>query len=135
MSDDEKNELVPKKQSLFPLTPEDIVDNALQNLDERQAREVTQKAADEVVKIAVEKRRAEYRSNTAKEEMRNVVENANILDGRGGEYKINSTFETASGTTSVEIRNSTKFLDNRTLIVLAALFLAGLILALFFIFG
>ena len=135
MSDDEKNELVPKKQSLFPLTPEDIVDNALQNLDERQAREVTQKAADEVVKIAVEKRRAEYRRNTAKEEMRNVVENANILDGRGGEYKINSTFETASGTTSVEIRNSTKFLDNRTLIVLAALFLAGLILALFFIFG
>lgn len=106
MADDEKNELVPKKQSLFPLTPEDIVDNALQNLDENQARQVTQKAADEVVKIAVEKRRSEYRGNAAREEMRNVVENANLLDQRGGDYKINSTFETASGTTNVEIQRS-----------------------------
>ncbi|MGI8670270.1 MAG: hypothetical protein ACR2J3_10570, partial [Aridibacter sp.] len=72
--DDEKDEIVPKKQSLFPLTPDDIVDNALQNLDEKQARQVTQKAADEVVNIAIEKRRAEYRNNAAREEMRNVVD-------------------------------------------------------------
>ncbi len=104
--DDEKDEIVPKKQSLFPLTPDDIVDNALQNLDEKQARQVTQKAADEVVNIAIEKRRAEYRNNAAREEMRNVVDNANILDKTVSEYKINSTFETASGTTSVEIQNS-----------------------------
>ena len=82
------------------------MDNALQNLDEKQARQVTQKAADEVVKIAVEKRRAEYRGNAAREEMRNVVENANLLDQHGGDYKINSTFETASGTTNVEIQRS-----------------------------
>lgn len=44
--DDENNEIVPKKQPLFSLTPNDIVDNALQNLDEKQVREVTQKAAD-----------------------------------------------------------------------------------------
>ncbi|MEZ5346883.1 MAG: hypothetical protein R2681_15155 [Pyrinomonadaceae bacterium] len=106
MEEEEKNELVPKRQSLFPLTPDDIVDNALQNLDENQARQVTQKAADEVVRIAVEKRRAEHRNSAAREEMRNVVENANILDQRGGQYKINSTFETASGTTNVEIQNS-----------------------------
>lgn len=106
MADDEKNELVPKKQSLFPLTPDDIVDNALQNLDEMQARQVTEKAADEVVQIAVEKRRAKYRNDAAREEMQNVVENANILDQTVSKYKINSTFETASGTTSVEIENS-----------------------------
>ena len=131
MSDEEKTDLVPKRQSLFPLTPDDIVDNALQNLDEHQAREVTQKAADEVVKIAVEKRRAEYRTNTAKDEMRNVVENANILDQRGGEYKINSTFETASGTTSVEIRNSQ---NNRKLIIYVVAVAAFLMFALYFIF-
>ncbi len=132
MSDDEKIELVPKKQTLFPLTPEDIVDNALQNLDEKQAREVTQKAADEVVQIAVEKRRAEYRSNAAREEMRNVVENANILDQRGGEYKINSTFETASGTTSVEIQNAKK--DSSATIVLAVVGLSVLVVVLLFLF-
>ena len=53
--DDENDGLVPQKQSLFPLSAEDIVDNALQSLDEQQAKEITKKAADEVVKIAVEK--------------------------------------------------------------------------------
>jgi len=41
---DEIDDLVPQKQSLFPMTADDIVDNALQNLDEQQAREVTKKA-------------------------------------------------------------------------------------------
>ncbi len=54
MSDDNE-ELEPKRQTLFPLTADDIVDSALQNLDEKQAREVTKKAADEVVRLAVEK--------------------------------------------------------------------------------
>lgn len=106
MENDDKNELVPKKQSLFPLSAEDIVDNALQNLDEAQARRVTEKAADEVVRLAVEKRKAEYRNSAAQEEMNNLIHNANLLDQRVGDYKINSTFETASGTTNVEIRKS-----------------------------
>ena len=104
--EEEKQELVPKKQTLFPLSAEDIVDNALQNLDERQARRVTEKAADEIVRLAVEKRKAEYRNSAAQEEMHNLINNANLLDQRVGDYKINSTFETASGTTNVEIRKS-----------------------------
>lgn len=104
--ENDNTELIPKKQSLFPLTPDDIVDNALQNLDEKQVREVTKKVADEVVRIAVEKRKAEYRNSAAQEEMRNLINNANLLDDRVGDYKINSTFETASGTTNVEIRKS-----------------------------
>jgi hypothetical protein len=104
--EDEKKELVPKKQSLFPISAEDIVDNALQNLDETQARKVTEKAADEIVRIAVEKRKAEYRNSAAQEEMHNLINNANLLDQKVGDYKINSTFETASGTTNVEISKS-----------------------------
>lgn len=104
--EDEKKEIVPKKQTLFPLSAEDIVDNALQNLDEKQARAVTQKAADEIVRLAVEKRKAEYRNSAAQEEMQNLIGNANLLDKSVGDYKINSTFETASGTTNVEIRKS-----------------------------
>jgi hypothetical protein len=104
--EEQNEELVPKKQSLFPISGDDIVDNALQNLNEKQAAEVTKKAADEVVRIAIEKRKAEYRSSTAQEEMRNLINNANLLDQRGGDYKINSTFETATGTTNVEIHKS-----------------------------
>jgi hypothetical protein len=102
--DEQKKDLVPRKQSLFDLTADDILDNALQNLDEKQAGEITRKAADEAVKIAIEKRKAQYRSNAAQEEMRDLINNANLLDQRGGDYEIKSTFETATGTTEVQIR-------------------------------
>ena len=127
---DEKKDLVPKKQSLFPVSAEDIVDNALQNLDEKQAAEITRKAADEVVRLAVEKKKAEYRNSAAQEEMRNLINNANLLDQSVGDYKINSTFETASGTTNVEIRKSRLTPAN---IVAAVIGLAVLALLLFFL--
>jgi D-mannonate dehydratase len=127
MIEDEKNELAPKKQSLFPLTPDDIVDNALQNLDEKQARQVTQKAADEIVRLAVEKRKAEYRNSAAQEEMRNLISNANLLDKTVSDYKINSTFETASGTTNVEIRKNKFNLTNLILIGLGVLIVIALL--------
>ena len=104
--ENEKKEIAPKKQSLFPLTPDDIVDNALQNLDEKQARRVTEKAADEIVRLTVEKRKAEYKTSAAQEEMRNLINNADLLDKSVDNFKINSTFETASGTTNVEIQKS-----------------------------
>ncbi|HXD33160.1 MAG TPA: hypothetical protein VN643_18705 [Pyrinomonadaceae bacterium] len=125
MSED-NDDLVPPGQALFPMTADDIIDNALHNLDERQAREVTRKAADEVVKIAVEKRKAEYRSDRAQEEMRNLINNANMLDQKVNDYKINSTFETATGTTSVEIKKS----RINTLLLFAGIALFVLIIVL-----
>ena len=117
--------MAPKKQSLFPISAEDIVDSALQNLTEAQAQRVTEKAADEMVRLAVEKRKAEYRNSAAQEEMQNLIGNANLLDQKVGDYKINSTFETASGTTNVEIRKS-KFAPVNWVLV-AAVFLGILI--------
>ena len=128
MGDDD--ELVPQKQSLFPVTAEDIVENALQNLDENQARDVSKKAADEMVRLAVEKRKAEYRTDRAQEEMRNLIDNANLLDQRVGDYKINSTFETATGTTSVEIRKSKANLILASAVVAAVI----LLIVMFFVF-
>ncbi|MDQ2746942.1 MAG: hypothetical protein M3T96_06760 [Acidobacteriota bacterium] len=127
--EDENQELVPQKKSLFPLSPDDIVDNALQNLDEKQVADVTRKVADEVVRIAVEKRKAEYRGNAAQDEMRHLIDNANLLDGRGGDYKISSTFETASGTTNVEIRKS-KFTPTNIVLLTIGL-LSFVLLAIF----
>src|SRR5688500_14048646 len=129
--EDEKKEIEPKRQTLFPLTPDDIVDNALQNLDEKQARQVTQKAADEIVGMAVEKRRAEYKTSAAQEEMHNLIKNADLLDKSVSNYKINSTFETASGTTNVEIQKSNAIPLNTILIavgVLISIALAALFL-------
>jgi hypothetical protein len=125
---DEKDELVPQKQSLFGLSADDVLDSALQNLDERQAADVTKKAAEEVVRVAVERRRAEHRADAARDEMRALVENANLLDRRGGDYQIDSSFETATGTTKVQIRKSAT-----TRLALAAAFvLAALLLAVIF---
>ena len=125
------DKLVPKKQSLFPLSAEDIVDNALQNLDENQARKVTEKAADEIVRIAVEKRKAEHRTALAQDEMRNLIDNANLLDKSVADYKINSTFETASGTTNVEIRKSK--MSNFNILAISIGIVILLILVLFFV--
>jgi hypothetical protein len=88
---DENDDLVPQKQSLFPVSADDIVDN--------------------------EKRKAEYRSDRAQDEMRSLINNANLLDEKVGDYKINSTFETATGTTSVEIKKS----RTNTLILIAVI--------------
>lgn len=132
MDDNESLEVVPKKQSLFPVSAEDIVDNALQSLDEGQARRVTEKAADEIVRLAVEKRKAEYRNSAAEEEMHNLINNANLLEQQVGDYKITSTFETASGTTNVEIKKSAFTIPR--LIAVVGIGLAILIV-LFLIFG
>lgn len=131
-NDDDGLELAPKKQSLFPISAEDIVDNALENLTEAQAHRVTEKAADEIVRLAVEKRKAEYRNTAAQEEMQNLITNANLLDQKVGDYKINSTFETASGTTNVEIKKSA--FSKPTLMLLAGIVIALLVIA-FLIFG
>lgn len=126
---EEKEELVQRKQSLFGLSADDVLDNALHNLDERQAADVTKKAADEVVRIAVEKRKAEHRAEAARDEMRALVDNANLLDRRGGDYQIDSSFETATGTTKVQIRKS----RTTTLVLAAAFVLAALLLAVVFL--
>lgn len=125
MSDEESTELAPQKRSLFPVTAEDIVDNALQSLDETQARRVTEKAADEVVRLAVEKRKAEYRNSAAQDEMRNLIHNARVLDDTVDDYKISSTFETASGTTNVEIKRGGK--NNVMLLAAAVVAIAALV--------
>jgi hypothetical protein len=74
-------------------------------------------------------RKAEYRSDRAQDEMQNLISNANLLDEKVSDYKINSTFETATGTTSVEIKKS----HTNTLIlisVIAAFLVLALVLVL-----
>jgi hypothetical protein len=60
--------------------------------------------------------------------MRDLINNANLLDDKVGDYKINSTFETATGTTSVEIKKS-----KSTLYLLGAALIGLLFLVLFLV--
>jgi len=128
MPDDSEELAPPKEQSLFPLRAEDILDNAFQNLDPHQAKEVSKKAADEVLKMEVERRLAEQRSGAAQQEIRNIIESANLLDQAAGDYKINSTFQTASGTTNVEINKGK--LNTKVLIAIVAGLLVFLLLVI-----
>ena len=70
-------------------------------------------------------RKAEYRSDRAQDEMRNLISNANLLDEKVSDYKINSTFETATGTTSVEIKK-----PRTNTLILISIIAAFLVLAL-----
>ncbi|HSI89295.1 MAG TPA: hypothetical protein VK918_09580, partial [Pyrinomonadaceae bacterium] len=83
-----------------------------------------EKAADEMVRLAVEKKKAEYRNSAAQDEMQNLIRNANLLDQKVSDYKINSTFETASGTTNVEIQKS----GARTVLIAVAVGVAVVII-------
>ena len=42
--DNENKEMVPRKKSLFNLTADDILDNAIENLDEKQAKDISKKS-------------------------------------------------------------------------------------------
>ena len=64
--------------------------------------------------------------------MHNLINNANLLDQKVGDYKINSTFETASGTTNVEIKKSGPATRN---LIIIAVFAALALLVVFLIFG
>lgn len=132
MPDDNEELAPPVEQSLFPLRAEDILDNAFQNLDPQQAKEVSKKAADEVLKMEVERRLAEQRGGAAHQEIKNIIESANLLDHTGGDYKINSTFQTASGTTNVEINKGKLNTKVLIAIVVALLVLLLAIIGLFF---
>ena len=63
--------------------------------------------------------------------MRNLIHNANLLDEQAGDFKISSTFETASGTTNVEIRKTPQTIKY----LVAAIGLVILLFALYMIFG
>lgn len=69
----------------------------------------------------------EYAANDAQEEMRNLINNAELLDKSVADYKISTTFETASGTTNVEIRKNSTLSPNLLIAIFAGLIVIGLI--------
>jgi hypothetical protein len=87
--------------------------------------EVSKRATEEAITLQVEAARADQRFANSTRDMNEFVDRVKALDQMEGEYSETSTFNTASGTTTVNVRkNSTRTL----LIVVAALAVLVLLL-------
>lgn len=130
MANDNKD-LIRKNESLFRPTAEDILDNPFENLDRQQTEDISRQAAEEAVRIAVEKKRSEQKFENAQKDISTFVDNANRIDqaSRGRDYSMSGSFESASGTTNVQISKQ----NSKMAIIIAVV--VGLVLLIFFLFG
>lgn len=128
---EEKQGIVPKTktESLFRPTAEDIFETAFENLDREQARNVSNKAAEEAVKIVAEKKRSEQKFENAAKDINRFIDNASLMDQASGvrDYSMNGTFESASGVTNIQVSRQ----RSKTAIVIAVV--VGLVLLLYFL--
>lgn len=95
-------------QSLFAPNTRDMIDSALGSLDDAQRGRLAEKAGDEALRISAEAKRAEIRSTTAEHEINNFVNTVQKTQAaaRGSDYSLTSSIETASGTTTIQVRRS-----------------------------
>ena len=116
---DDKVKIAPKNQSLFNPTARDVLDNAIAELDEHQAKSIKEKAAQEALQIEIDRARTEIKFDNADREMNNLIHNAHVLDQSVQEYDLRSTIQSASGTTQIHVRRN----KTQTQIILVVLVL------------
>jgi hypothetical protein len=92
-----------EESSLFKPRAEDIFDDVFSALDERQAGEVKLKAAEESMRIIAEKRRAEVKTANARHDLRDFIESADEMERRRKDYQMRGRFESASGSTEIQV--------------------------------
>lgn len=129
--EEENTSIVPKSKnnSLFRPTAEDIFETAFENLDREQARNVSEKAAEEAMRIVADKKRSEQKFDNAKKDINRFIENANMMDKASGvrDYSMSGSFESASGMTNIQVSRQ----RSKTAIVIAVV--VGLVLLLYFL--
>ena len=106
MANDENSETDLVRQNnagLFKPTADDIFDDVFSNLDEDQARQVKQKAAQEAMRLVAEKKRGEIKYENAAKDIANFVLNADLMDQRKTDYQMSGQFESASGVTKIQV--------------------------------
>jgi hypothetical protein len=92
-----------EESSLFKPRAEDIFDDVFSTLDEQQAGEVKLKAAEESMRIIAEKKRAEVKTANARHDLRDFIENADGMERRRKNYQMHGRFESASGSTEIQV--------------------------------
>jgi hypothetical protein len=110
-----------------PSTTGSLLDAALQHLPSDQRDKLVAKALEEKLKLDVEAVRAQQRHDRSGIDMHNTVRHVRELESSTkSDYTVRSTFETASGNTSVEVKKS-----NNTTIIVVAVVVAVIFLVLF----
>ena len=114
---------IPNNRSLFRPTAKDIMDNALENLDPHQVKQISEDAIREALNIEAQRRRAEIKVDQARQDMDNFIDTADRMQRRGHDYKMSGSYETASGTTRVEVskQNTTAIIVVCIVVALVAL--------------
>ena len=88
---------------LFKPSAEDIFDDVFSELDRDEARKVKAKAAEESMRLVAEKKRGEIKYGNASRDIENFVHNADLMDQRKKDYQMSGQFESASGTTNIQV--------------------------------
>lgn len=114
------------ESSLFKPRAEDIFDDVFSSLDEEQAGQVKAKAAEESVRIIAEKRRAEIKTTNARHDIHDFIENADEMERRRKDYQMKGRFESASGSTEIQVSRNWSQTLVVTGVVIALLILVAL---------
>jgi hypothetical protein len=124
MAEDEK---VSSNRSLFKPRAGDIMDSALENLDQNQVRQISQEAVREAIRIETTKRMADLKVEQSQQDMDIFIQTADRMERRGHDYTMSGQYESASGTTSIEVSKK-----KSTTVIVIAVVLAIVALLIFF---
>lgn len=129
MSDnnDEKHLTRRDESSLFKPRTEDFFDDVFSSLDEKQTNQVKVKAAEEAMRIVAEKKRAEIKTTNARHDIRDFIENADEMERRKKDYEMRGRFESASGSTEIQVSRNW----SQTLVVAGVIVAILVIIALY----
>lgn len=106
----EKNSSLIRKNKTDDVTPQKIFENAMSSLSEEELSELKKKAAEEAMKLEIERRQKSDKYLMAKEEMRDFSENFDRMSQtKGGKLKsvkIEQEFETATGRAQIKANSA-----------------------------
>lgn len=115
--------------SLFKPRAEDIFDDVFASLDEKQASKVREKAAEESMRILAEKKRAEIKTTAARQDIHDFIDNADEMEKRKKDYQMRGRFESASGSTEIQVsRNWSQTLTVAVVILVALIVIVAYLL-------
>jgi hypothetical protein len=120
-----ENEEPSSGRSLFKPRAGDILDNALENLDQTQVRQISQEAVREAIRVEVERKMAGIKVEQAQQDMEIFIQTADRMERRGHDYKMSANYQTASGTTSIEV---SKKISTTIIVVAVALAIVALLI-------
>lgn len=126
--DDAKKDLVPREQNLEIANSNDLLRDAVRQLDADQRKRISEKATEAALNLQVQGATAEQNFQNASRDMEAFVQNVHQLDRGvpGRDYTADASFQSASGTTNIRVTRRTS-----TVTVVVAVVI-GLVLLLLF---